>query len=297
VKRFLVILGVTALVWLGVSMAEEGEYPMRVHVEMVGYDTVRYAVVSTDTVLPVKATMSGFNAFVNSHRRHELEVTVPEDGSAVAVSSLRKQLMHSILGVKEVSSPVDSLRVVLAPRGQRAFKPRLDNVEFSFTEQHGLYGEPTVTPAEVILYGPDEVLAQIDELKVAATNIRGISESGTYHLPLEPVWLQYVDVHPSCTEVTLTLPVEAYVEKTYTVPVTVLDADTTVALRLYPENARVRAWVAQRDLLREPEFVVAVNYGDIFLHEGRLEPRLVEFPAYLRPRSVEPSVIQCVVIK
>ena len=68
-------------------------------------------------------------------------------------------------------------------------------------------------------------------------------------------------------------------------------------LRLYPENARVRAWVAQRDLLREPEFVVAVNYGDIFLHEGRLEPRLVEFPAYLRPRSVEPSVIQCVVIK
>ena len=55
-KRFLVILGITALVWLGVSMAESGEYPMEVRVEMVGYDTIRYAVVSADTVLPLKVT-------------------------------------------------------------------------------------------------------------------------------------------------------------------------------------------------------------------------------------------------
>ena len=296
-KRFLVILGITALVWLGVAMSEQGEYPVAVHVEMVGFDTVRYAVVSTDSVLPVKATMSGVNAFLNSHRRHELQLQVPEDGSAVAVSALRRQLLHVILGAKEVTSPVDSLRVVLAPRGQRTYKPRLDRVKFSFTEQHGLYGEPTLTPAEVTLYGPDEVLAQIDQIDVAATTIRDINESGTYVLQLEPAWRTYADVHPSCTEVSLYLPVEAYVEKEYNVPITVLEADTTVSLRLYPEVARVRVWMAQRDLAREPEFVVAVNYNDIFLNEGRLMPRLVEFPAYVRPRNVEPSEIQCVVIK
>ena len=43
-KHFLVILGLTALVWLGVSMSENDEYPMRVRVEMTGYDTVRYFV-------------------------------------------------------------------------------------------------------------------------------------------------------------------------------------------------------------------------------------------------------------
>ena len=296
-KRFLVILGVTALVWLGVSMAEEGEYPMRMHVEMVGYDTVRYAVVSTDTVLPLKVTISGFNAFLNSQRRQVLQVVVPEEGNAVAVSSLQNQLLHTILGAKEVSSSVDSLRVVLAPRGWRTFHPSLDDVNFTFVDQHGLYGEPTLTPDEVTLYGPDELLAQIDGLKVAATNIRDISESGTYKLPLEPVWRKYADVHPSCTEVALYLPVEAYVEKDYSVPITVLDADTNMSLRLYPEVAKVRAWVAQRDLTREPEFMVAVNYKDIFLNEGRLVPRLVEFPSYVRPRSVEPHEIQCVVIQ
>ena len=296
-KRFLVILGFTALVWLGVSMTDEGEYPLQVQVKIVGFDTVRYAVVSADTVLPLKVTMSGFNAFVNAYHRHEIHVEVPEEGDAVAVADLHKQLLHDVLGAKEVTSSVDSLRVVLAPRGLRTYKPRLDNVNFTFTEQYGLYGEPSVTPAEVVLYGPDEVLAQIDEIKVAAANIRDISESSTYELSLEPVWRQYADVHPSCTEVTLYVPVAAYVETTYNVPITVLGADTTVTLRLYPEVARVRAWVAQRDLLREPEFMVAVNYSDIFLNDGHLAPRLVEFPSYVRPRNVEPSEIQCVIIK
>ena len=171
-KRFLVILALTALVWLGVSMADTGEYPMQVRVEMVGYDTVRYAVVSADTVLPLKVTISGFNAFVNSHRQQHLEVTVPHGQNAVAVSSLEKQLLHEILGAKEVASPVDSLRIVLAPRGQRTFRPRIDDVQFTFTEQCGLYGEPTVTPSEVTLYGPDETLAQIDCLKVAAATMK-----------------------------------------------------------------------------------------------------------------------------
>lgn len=278
-------------------MSETNEYPMEVRVEMVGFDTVRYAVVSADTVLPLKVTMSGFNAFLNSRRQQRVEVSVPEGHSAVEVAGIKQLLLRSILGAQELTSTVDSLHVVLALRGQRVYRPRIDDVEFSFTDQYGLYGEPTVTPSEVTLFGPDEVLTKIDELRVAATSIRDISASGSYQLPLEPVWRQYADVHPSCAEVTLYLPVEAYVEKSYRVPITVLDADTGVSLRLYPEEATVRAWVAQRDLFRDPSFVVAINYGDIFLHDGRLAPRLIEFPSYVRPRNVEPGEIQCVVIQ
>lgn len=296
-KRFLVILLLTAIVWLGVSLNEENEYPLTVNVEMVGYDTLRYAVVSADTVLPLKVTMSGFNAFLNSHTTQRVSVELSDGEDAVPVSSLNRQLLHSILGAKAVSSPVDSLHITLALRGQRTYKPRIDEVKFSFTDQHGLYGEPTVTPAEVTLYGPDEVLAGIKEIKVAATEIANVNASATYKLPLDPVWQQYADVHPSCTEVSIYLPVEAYVEKEYTVPITVMDADTSVSLRLYPDKAIVHAWVPQCELMREPQFTVSVNYNDIFLQEGRLTPRLTEFPSYLRPRSIEPREIQCVVIQ
>ena len=296
-KRFLVILGVTALVWLGVSMSAEGEYPMSVRVEMVGFDTVRYAVVSADTVLPLKVTMSGFDAFLNSHRQQSVQVKVSQAMESIAVSSLRATLLHDIIGAKAVTSSVDSLHVVLAPRGQRTYRPSLDDVDFSFKEQYGLYGEPTITPDEITLYGPDEVLARIDQVKVAATTIHNIDESATFRLSLDPVWLQYADVHPSATEVSVNLPVEAYVEKDYLVDITVLDADTSVTLRLYPEQATVRAWVAQRDLFREPQLTVVVDYKDILLNDGHLTPRLLNFPSYMRPRNIEPREVQCVVIQ
>ena len=306
-KRFLVILGVTVLVWLGVSMAEEQTYPMQVRVEMTGYDTVRYAMVEADTVLPLQVSMDGFSAFMASLRRtaDTLRVVVPEGQSAVAVSSLGDRWHRVIPGARRVTSSVDSLRVVLVQRASRSYRPSIDDVNFTFSEQYGLYGEPTVTPSEVVLYGPEEALAQIDQVRVAAASFGigsgggngAIKASGTYRLPLVPIWKEYADVRPSCSEVEIYLPVEAYVERDYSVPIRVLDADSTVTLRLYPPTATVRAWVAQRDLYREPDFTVAVNYSDVVSGEARIAPRLVEFPAYVRPRNVEPAEVQVVVIK
>lgn len=298
-KRFLVILGLTVVVWLGVSMSAESVYPVQMRVTMVGYDTVRYAVVSADTVLPLQVRMSGFNAFWGTlrHQKDTLQVTCPQDRGAVAVSSLTGRLRNKIHGAQQVTSTVDSLRIVLSERSSRAYRPVLDDVDFTFANQYGLYGEPTITPAEVTLYGPMEALSQIGEVRVAAANLDGISTDGTYRLPLEPVWQQYADVRPSCTDVDVYLPVEAYVEREYKVPIRVLDADSTVSLRIYPEEATVRVWVPQRDLHREPEFVVAVDYADVLLYDGHLSPRLLQFPAYVRPRKVEPQDIQVVIIR
>lgn len=297
-KRFLVILGLTVLVWLGVSMAEEKVYPMQVAVVMEGYDTVRYAIVDVDTVLPLQVRMNGFSAFLSSVRHLDtLHVLLPEDADAVSVKSLNGQLKRLVFGTTYVSSSIDSLRVTLAQRHSRTYRIRIDDVDFSFGDQYGLYGEPTVTPAEVTLYGSEEALSQIDEVRVAATNLHGITASDTYCLPIEPAWRQFADVRPSCTEVEIYLPVEAYVERDYTVPVSVVDADSTVTLRLYPKDVTVRAWVAQRDLYHEPCFSVTVNYSDILRGEDRLVPQLAEFPAYVRPRIIEPQEIQAVLIQ
>ncbi len=304
-KHFLVILGITALVWLGVSMSEERSYPLQVRIVMTGYDTIRYAVVEADTALDIQVRMSGFDAFLHSLAGNPT-VEVPfksgewraESGEwRVESGELSERLRQEILGAKQVSSKTDSLRVRLAPLSHRSYRPRIDAVKFSFVEQYALYGEPRVTPAEVTLYGPEEALARIDEVCAMPTDLYGIQSSGTYRLRLDPVWSKFPDVRPSCTELKIYLPVEAYVEKEYQVPVTVMNADTTVRLRLYPEQATVRAWVAQCDLQRSPDFVVSIDYADILTHGGRLEPQLVEFPSYIRPRSVEPHEVQCVVIK
>lgn len=298
-KRFLIILLFTALVWVGVSFSEENDYPVRARVEYTGYDTVRYALLEADTVLPVQVHISGFNAMLLSLRNStvSLEVAVQESQHALPVGPLTERIRQSILGAKRVATDVDSLRFSFAERNHREYVVNLDGLNISFADQYGLYGEPTVSPSVVTLYGPEESLNEISELRILPTEILGIKESGTYPLSLDPVWKQYADVKPSCEEVKLYLPVEPYVEKDYRVPVVVEGADSTISLKLYPPEVTVRAWVAQRDLLKKPEFTVAVSYDEVLSRGGRLTPHLRQFPGYIRLRSIEPGEVQCVVIK
>ena len=298
-KHFLVILGLTALVWLGVSLSEEKEYPVSIQVHFSGYDTVKYALVQADTAIEAKAQMSGVSALFGSlkHQRPTVNVVLPRGRRSVAISEINDQLHRAIHGAQQVTTNVDSVRIVLSARTSRSYQPRLDDVTFTFTEQYGLCGDPEIEPATVELYGPEEALAKINAIQVAATTIRDVDESGKYRLPLEPIWEKYPDVHPSVREIVLKLPVEAYVEREFLVPVTVDGMDTNVDLRLYPDMARVRAWVPQREVENEQNLKVSIDYEEVLKNKGQVTPRLVQFPLTVRPRSLEPDEIQCVVIK
>ena len=282
-------------------MSESMDYTVPIKIRYVGYDTVRYALADADTVLPMRITSSGYVAFLMGQREASPEVLVSIKGSslqsAVGTDSLYAAVRQSVTGIKDVSCSIDSLRVTLVERCSKTFRPTLDAVSFEFAERYGLYGEPVVTPAEVVLYGPEEVLSAIGSLPVATTTVSGISKSQSYTLPLEPVWEQYGDVRPSCTEVQVFVPVESFVERTYKVPIRVDGADSSVAVHVYPPEATLHMWVAQRDLHREPELTVTVNYSDILANGQHIVPQLTEFPGYMRPRGLEPAEVQCIIIK
>ncbi len=282
-------------------MMEPTEYPVRVHVEMEGYDTVRYALVKADTVLTLKVKTDGYRAMLYGLRHEEpaIKIVLDDEGlrHSVPAEDLYAQLKAQMYGVISVSGNIDSMRVVLAERHHRTFRPRLDKVDFSFAEQYGLYGQPEVTPAEVTLYGTEESLAGIEDVFVAKAAVKGIKASDSYRLPLEPVWESRVDVKPSCREVSVYVPVEPYVERDYRVPIKVTGADTNVELKVYPEEAVLHVWVAQRDLQRTPNFTVSIDYSDVMAHKSDLTPRLTEFPGYVRLRSIEPQTVQCLIIK
>lgn len=298
-KQFLVILGLTALVWLGVSLGVKSEYTLPVRIEYSGHDTVRYAIVHADTICTLRVESTGYEALLRSifDERPVVHINLGEGRRAIGADEVCSLARQQLRGIRNAEAEVDSLRIVLVPRACRTYRPLLDKVTFNFAEQYGLYGQPTLEPAEVTLYGPEEDLDRIDEVHLAPVTIDGIDASATYRLALQPIWTEYTDVHPSCTEVRVHVPVEAYIERQYTVPITVTGADTSVLLRLYPEQVTLSVWVAQRDMDRTPEFEVTIPYADILTHGDRLSPQLTQFPDYLRPRSLQPAEVQCVVIR
>lgn len=320
VNSFLVILLLTAAVWFVVSMSEYRNYPLHARVDMTGYDTDRYAVLRADSTVALQVQASGFAALALSLRRTPPILSVDmradavrryqrpsHDGSAatlcrsVAVAdiceSLRQQL--SRYGVRHTVSARDSLRLTLVARDSRTYRVTIDAVQVSFADGYGLYGEPSVSPSEVTLYGPREVLDRIQTLRVAPAAIAGLSASASHTLPIDPVWEQYGDLVPSSERVAIHIPVQPYVERSYTLQLSVAHADTSHRIRLYPDRATLRLWVARCDLsvVSASAFDLTVDYADIIAGRPHLTPRLSRFPEQVRIKSIEPSEIQYVIIK
>ncbi len=301
-KQFLAILTITALVWLMVSMSETSEYPCTVRVEYEGYDDVRYSLLQADTVLQLQLQCSGYDVFLRSLKGETptLKVKMPGTGlhRSVSVASIGGEIKEQLGGgIVKFSSQKDSLRIVLAARSFRTFRPQLDDVQFSFAEQCGLYGEPVVSPAEIVLYGPEEILDKIPSVKAKKQKIDNIAASSTIELELDPVWQSLGDVRASDNKISVYLPVERYVEREFRIPVQVEDADTNVRIRIYPENVTVRAWVPASNISHNPELKVVVNYADVLAENKSVQLRLVEYPSYLRPHTIVPNQVQCIVIK
>lgn len=320
VNSFIVILLLTVAVWLFVAMSESREFPLQVQVEMSGYDAERYAVQQADSAIVFQVQASGFSAMALGFRGEAVVLPVDmsaerihryqrlaADGSrqlhihsvAVAdlVEPLRQQLMH--YGIRSAGSQRDSLRLVLAPRASKTLPVDISTLQVSFADGYGLYGEPVVSPAEVTLYGSQQALDRISVLRLEPAAIAGLTSTATHHLPLESVWQQYSGVSASVTHVAVTIPVSPYVERSFSLPVTVLPADSSLRLRLYPDRATVRFWVARDDVasVSPSQFILAVDRADILAGNAPLVPRLERFPDHVRVRSIEPSGLQYVIIQ
>lgn len=298
-------------------MSDHREYPLQLRVKMTGYDTLRYAVVEVDTSLSLQIDATGFNAFLLSLRREEPTLTldvrslesrevVLADGSRqqrykVAVNDLSESLQELVsrYGTPQNGGSHDTLRLYLSERGRKAFRPDIRPMKIEFSEGYGLYGEPRIEPEEVYIYGDIRLLGSIKELKTEQMTLSGVNTSGNYRVPLDGQWKELGDLYASVDSITLFLPVEQYVERQFTVPVTVLGADTTVNLKLYPDKVKLRVWVARRDLqsVSPDRFTVSANYGDVDVGSMRLGLTLTRFPEAARLRSISPEEVQYVIIK
>lgn len=312
------ILGLTALVWLGVAMSESQEYTIPVKVEMQGFDTKRFAVVRADSVLSLQVRSTGFNAMILSLRTETLTVALDMNNEfvhrysqqrgaetdyyrVVAVGDLSSQLNNQLssMGVHMVGSPKDSLLLILNERYSRTFVPDINNLRINFSDGYGLYGEPTMTPKEVTLYGSREVLSSIDHIGVKSTVLNDVRASGTYTLALDDSWRSQGDVYASAEQLTVEIPVKRFIERRFSIPVTIPDADSTHSLRLYPDRAELHVWVAQDDLatVSSDRFEVTASYDDIRSGAQRLKLSVSRFPRNVRIRNLNPAEIEYVIIK
>lgn len=314
---FMVILALTVLVWGAVAMSEVREYPLKVQVEMTGFDKSRYAVLQADSVVTIQVKSTGFKALLYSLKDVPVVLKLNVNGEGVRryvqQGERGKQLFRTVAvndlddllatdlsgrGMQMVGSAKDSLRLVLAERKSKVYRVDISGVKISFSEGYGLYGEPSVSPLEVTLYGDEESLSKIDKVTVKPLEIKDLKGSGTFDLMLDSSW-NGNDVYASTDKVTLSVPVEQYVEREYELPISVEGMDSLVRINLYPDKVSLRVWVPRSDIASvTPErFTVSVDYRDATSRTTKLKARLTRFPQKVRVHSLTPEEVKYVVIK
>lgn len=298
-------------------MSEVREYPLEVRVEMKGFDKSRYAVLQADSTVTIQVSSTGFNALLYKMKGKTLVLPLNVNGEgmrkylrsgkngdrlcrSVAVDDLGNQLASQLtkMGMHMKGSAKDSLRIVLAERKSKVFPVDISSVETSFAEGYGLYGEPSVNPAEVTLYGDEETLSQIDRVTVKPLKINDLKGNGSYTLTIDTAW-RGNDIYASTDKVTLYVPVEQYVEREFELPIALEGADSVVRVNLYPDKVTLHVWVPRPDVatMTAERFSVSVDYRDVMVHAAKLKPRLTRFPQKVRFHSLSPAEVGYVVIK
>lgn len=311
-KPFLVVLAVTTLLWLLLSMSDVKEFGACYQVRYEGYDTNRYALLTSTDTIQLTVSSTGFQTLGRNYRMRGKRLGISIEGLVLQgdtaeqtelaipltrfTSDIRRQLgLHPD---SKISFQTDGLNLTLAQRRRKAYVPRLRDVGFEFAEGFSLGGEPRMNPDTVYLYGSQQSLDAVDELFTRPTAITRVDTSRYHTILLDTSWRQYPDLHISDQQVQVFVPVATATEQRFTLPVRFLSSDTTLQARLYPEQVEVSVWIPTRDYgrVKADQFEATVAY-EAGTASPELHVRMDRFPSNVQIRSVTPNTVKYVIIK
>ncbi len=308
-RTFLYALLIVFAVWVASNMSERRNYREEYRIVYSGMDTTQYAVLQCDSIVTMEINCNGFYALRRSiHKASPIQINVGKklariDGDEKSLTLdiaelsevIKKQI--DLRGVRDIKPIGSKLHIRLVRRESKAFVPDIKNVEFQFEGMKGLCGEPVVTPDTIWLYGSRKSLDKIKSVNAIPQTIKGINGSGEFKVKLDSEWEKYPDLRISSRTVTVYLPVESFVEKKITRPVTFSSEQDVQKVRLYPSEVTVSFLVPKKDYASTDENAFEVTVKNDDNSSSFLYPVVSRFPSNVRVTSVEPSQVQYVVIK
>ena len=305
-QPFFVIVVLVFVVWLMSSMAESREYRHTFRISYEGLDTVRYVVTEMDSSIEISYVCNGFTA-VKQNLGKEPVIKLHIDSSEM--DQFHNIVINANERIKQITSEArlntannvnvinPTIRVTLKPRTRRLYTPDIGAVTFKFEESYGLYGDIYTAPAVVALYGSEESLNDIKGVEARLQTVENISKSGFYKVALNTSWKKYGDVRSDCDSISVYIPVEHFVEKTFTLPINTTTTSDVQNIKVFPSTVDVVCLVAAKDYneVQQNEFKANVDYND--KSGDKLTVSMERFPNKCRIMSINPREVRYTVIK
>jgi hypothetical protein len=165
--------------------------------------------------------------------------------------------------------------------------------DIKMQRQFGLYGIPTLEPASVTIYGPDEVIDTVRSVRTEVLAKTNVSEGFSESVALD---LLGGKLHSNTTEVKATFEVDKFTEMDLEVPIGVAD---NLKVRFFPETMSVKCLVAMRDYasITTESFTATVDRDQLEAMQPLLDLRLVTWPPTVQILATRPDKVEYLIVQ
>ena len=165
--------------------------------------------------------------------------------------------------------------------------------DIKMQRQFGLYGIPTLEPASVTIYGPDEIIDTVHSVRTVLLTKTNVSEGFSEALGLD---LLDGKISSNTTEVKATFEVDKFTEMDVQVPIRGADS---LKVRFFPETMTVKCLVAMRDYasITPESFTVSVDKQQLKAMQPLLDVRLASWPPTVQIISTHPDKVEYLIVQ
>lgn len=169
-------------------------------------------------------------------------------------------------------------------------------IQLQFTEQFDLYETPVLSPEQVKVYGPPEVLDTLQMLYTDNNQIINLDADQSLRLRLRNPRPDLLKFEPD--EITMKLRVEKFTASSIEIPIEL--PASRESIKLFPKTVKVFYKVAQKDYnnVRTNQFKVLADIENVDISKAvRLQLKLTKKPDFVRNTTLDPVNVEFLIIE
>lgn len=172
----------------------------------------------------------------------------------------------------------------------------VNKLNFSFIPQYNLYSQILISPSEVMVFGPENIIDTIENIYTRGNVIVDISGDIDENVKLVNPNSNFL--HLSFNMVNIKANVEKFTESSLEIPIDLSNINYKV--KAFPNTVKIFFTVAQKDFsnVMQTQFKVKANLKNIdVLTANKLQLEIVAKPDFVNGIRLQPSEIEFLILK
>ena len=303
VQAFLFCLIISVFIWFTRELSKDFTTTLNIPINYVDLPDKLMLYGSNPSTLSVTITSAGFDVFGQSMlgRIGNVNVSLAHiHGPGVTSFDeffLQAQLASAISNEAEVISfAPKQISLDIAKKSIKKV-PVVTSVSATIEDPYFLLGNPISNPDSVEIEGPLPILDSIKQISTAMVEFAAISEAQTQrtrlNLPNE--------VRSPIQEVQVTIQLDQWTEKKFTVPVHVALTEEEFKMKTFPDSAEITCQVGLSNFDSVVENNFRIEAGNLSLKDLEQEYEVLlnvsEKPSNIRHIVIEPETVEFILIE